>query len=124
MGLASAALVRGGAEVPDGALADLEALPRDRIQTHQPWWPVRARIAERGGDRALGAEGLARAIALTEDAAAKASRKISTLAGLQGRERSNPVPSTPPGGCAAGWVSATRYPAVHKGRKNASSTTA
>lgn len=65
------AVVVAEAGDPQRALEDLDALPKDRIAAHQPWWVARARIAELAGDSATRAESLARAIALTEDAAVR-----------------------------------------------------
>ncbi|WP_439574807.1 RNA polymerase sigma factor [Phreatobacter sp.] len=53
------------------AMDELEALPRERVDSHQPWWVARARVAELAGDIALQKTCLARAIDLTDDQAVK-----------------------------------------------------
>lgn len=66
------ALVIAEAGDPAAALAELDALPPDRIATHQPWWVARARIATLAHRPDTAADALARAIALTEDPAIRA----------------------------------------------------
>lgn len=63
-------LAEGGAW--SDARAELDALPADRVQTYQPWWVARYRVALLAGDRAAARERLAVAIGLTEDAAVRA----------------------------------------------------
>jgi RNA polymerase sigma-70 factor (ECF subfamily) len=79
------ALVIAEAGEPEAALAALDALPPDRMATHQPWWVARARIAILPARPDLAASALARAIALTEDPAIRAH--------LEAQEAKNAVPS-------------------------------
>ncbi|QLF71412.1 RNA polymerase subunit sigma-70 [Peteryoungia desertarenae] len=54
------------------AAADaLDALPPDRVATHQPWWVARARVAALAGDTVRQKDSLRRAIDLAEDAAVR-----------------------------------------------------
>ena len=66
------AVVMAEAGEPVAAMAALEALPQDRVATHQPWWVARARLAKLAGDAALHASALQQAIALTRDSAVRA----------------------------------------------------
>jgi RNA polymerase sigma-70 factor, ECF subfamily len=50
------------------AIAALDAIPRDRISSHQPWWVARARVEGLAGNPAAQRDALRRAIELTEDA--------------------------------------------------------
>lgn len=65
------AVVIAEAGDPIQAWAELEALPRDRVAVHQPWWVARARVAELAGDAVGRAESLRRAIELTQDPAVR-----------------------------------------------------
>lgn len=56
---------------PAAALEELDALPRDRVARHQPWWVARARVAALAGDDALRRACLRHAISLTDDPAVK-----------------------------------------------------
>jgi RNA polymerase sigma-70 factor, ECF subfamily len=53
------------------AHAVLDTLPDARRQQYQPYWVTRARLARATGDTALARDALARALALTGDAAAR-----------------------------------------------------
>jgi RNA polymerase sigma-70 factor (ECF subfamily) len=54
------------------AMKMLEALPKDRVARHQPWWVARARVAALAGNIPIQAESLQSAIDLTEDSAVRA----------------------------------------------------
>jgi RNA polymerase sigma-70 factor (ECF subfamily) len=62
------------AELGDAAeaLDELDALPHDCVQTHQPWWVARSRIASLAGRTEDAVYALATAISLTDDPAVKA----------------------------------------------------
>lgn len=62
------------AELGDAAeaLDELDALPHDCVQTHQPWWVARSRIASLAGRTEDAVYELATAISLTDDPAVKA----------------------------------------------------
>lgn len=62
VGLAAVTLETQG---PARALAVLEALPADRVQTYQPYWVTRTRVLQALGQES--AASLAQAIALTQD---------------------------------------------------------
>ena len=49
------------------ALTELDALPPDRVRTHQPWWVARGRIASLLGQPDMAAQALQVAIGLTRD---------------------------------------------------------
>lgn len=66
------AVVMAEAGDPVRALSTLDALPPDRMATHQPWWVARAHVAERAGRREEAATALRQAIALTADPAVRA----------------------------------------------------
>ena len=66
------AVVVAEAGDPVAALSLLDGLQPDRVGAHQPWWVARARVAMLNGDTATQRASLARAIALTDDAAVKA----------------------------------------------------
>jgi RNA polymerase sigma-70 factor (ECF subfamily) len=53
----------------EDALAALDALPGDRIERHQPYWVVRARVLKRLQRQAEAEMALSRALDLTEDPA-------------------------------------------------------
>lgn len=53
-------------------LAALDALPRERIESYQPYWALRAHLLRRSGDGAGAAAATTRAIGLTEDPAVRA----------------------------------------------------
>ncbi len=57
---------------PGAAMVALDALPRDRMDGHQPWWVARARVARLEGNVGLEQECLQRAVALTDDDAVRA----------------------------------------------------
>lgn len=65
----AAALIEAGA-LEDGARA-LDALDPESVLLYQPYWVVRARLAERRGDQELMRSTLERALGLTEDAAVR-----------------------------------------------------
>lgn len=65
----AAALIEAGA-LEDGARA-LDALDPESVLLYQPYWVVRARLAERRGDQELMRCTLERALGLTEDAAVR-----------------------------------------------------
>lgn len=56
----------------DDARAELDGLPAERVQRHQPWWVAQYRVALLAGDTAAARERLAVAIGLTDDAAVRA----------------------------------------------------
>ncbi|KPP80418.1 MAG: RNA polymerase ECF subfamily sigma 70 factor [Oceanicaulis sp. HLUCCA04] len=66
------AVVMADAGDPDAALADLEAIDRQRIAAHQPWWVARAHCARLAGRGPQAAGFLRQAIALTDDDAIRA----------------------------------------------------
>lgn len=66
------AVVMAEAGNPAAALTALDALPRGRVERHQPWWVARSRIATLGGQRDAAARALTTAIALTTDKAVSA----------------------------------------------------
>lgn len=51
------------------ALALLDALPAERMATHQPYWVARAHLLDLVGDREAAAESITKAIGVTEDLA-------------------------------------------------------
>ena len=51
----------------DAAQRELDALPADRVRTHQPWWVARSRVARLDGRTNAAAQALRTAIALTDD---------------------------------------------------------
>jgi RNA polymerase sigma-70 factor, ECF subfamily len=67
----SRAVVIAEAGAPLEALAELDALPADRIERHQPWWVARGRIAALAGRREEAEAALRAAIALTDDEAVR-----------------------------------------------------
>ncbi|MET0387100.1 MAG: DUF6596 domain-containing protein [Polyangiales bacterium] len=60
------------AEGPAAGLACLDALPADAMQSHQPYWAVRAHLEQRLGHAAQARAAYERAIQLTDDAAVQA----------------------------------------------------
>jgi RNA polymerase sigma-70 factor (ECF subfamily) len=66
------AVVQAEAGEHTDAMNMLDALPRERVAGHQPWWVARARVAELAGNIPLQRASLQRAIHLTEDSAVKA----------------------------------------------------
>jgi RNA polymerase sigma-70 factor (ECF subfamily) len=54
---------------PQAALNALDALPEDRIATHQPYWATRAHILQRAGETNAARAAYDRAAGLTNDAA-------------------------------------------------------
>jgi RNA polymerase sigma-70 factor (ECF subfamily) len=66
------AVVLAEAGNPDAAMEALDALPRDRMYSHQPWWVARARVARLAGNIGLEKDCLQCAIDLTEDEAVRA----------------------------------------------------
>lgn len=54
------------------ALNLLSALPKDRVEVHQPWWVARARVAALAANHSLERDSLRRAIDLTDDVAVRA----------------------------------------------------
>ena len=81
------AVVLGQAGDMTAAMAELEAIPAERVANHQPWWVARAHVAELAGDIGTHRSSLARAIALTDDPAVRAF--------LAGRA-DNPAKAVPP----------------------------
>jgi RNA polymerase sigma-70 factor (ECF subfamily) len=65
------AVVLAEAGDPDLARRELDALPVQRVEKHQPWWVSRARVEELAGRRAEAARALAVAVTLTDDGAVK-----------------------------------------------------
>jgi RNA polymerase sigma-70 factor, ECF subfamily len=65
------AVVIAEAGAPLEALAELDALPADRMQDHQPWWVARGRIAALAGRREEASTALRTAVSLTEDEAVR-----------------------------------------------------
>jgi RNA polymerase sigma-70 factor (ECF subfamily) len=53
------------------AIRELDALPADRIERHQPWWVARSRVAQLAGQPKDAARALDIAIALTTDDAVR-----------------------------------------------------
>lgn len=51
----------------DAAQRELDALPADRVRTHQPWWVARSRVARLDGRTDAAAQALRTAIDLTDD---------------------------------------------------------
>ncbi|HSC30835.1 MAG TPA: DUF6596 domain-containing protein [Gemmatimonadaceae bacterium] len=60
------------ATAPAAGLAALDAMPRERISTYQPYWAVRAHLLQRLGRSCDATNAFDRAIGLTEDPAVRA----------------------------------------------------
>ena len=65
---AALAEARGAA----AGLAALEAMPRERVSTYQPYWAARAHLLQRLGRSCDATDAFDRAIGLTEDPAVRA----------------------------------------------------
>ncbi len=76
------AVILAEAGDPAAALDALDALPRARVATHQPWWVAHGRAAELAGRPDLARASLAVAIDLTQDRAVKAhlAARLAALA--------------------------------------------
>ena len=64
-------------------LALLDAIPADRVVSHQPWWAARAHLLAMAGDRAEAAAAYGRALALTGEPRLRAwldARRLAELA--------------------------------------------
>lgn len=66
------AVVLAEAGDPGAAMIELDALPFDRVRTHQPWWVARSRIAEVAGAPDEAVRALETAMSLTADKAVRA----------------------------------------------------